>query len=72
LNNETLDLLEARLLKGLLGKEDIPASVMEILRRVLVDNARLVIKPEQGDQAPYMDDLTEDDLGEMPNISVVK
>ena len=43
LNEKTLNLLEDRFVQGCMGDIEISASVLEILRRILHDNARLTV-----------------------------
>ena len=62
LNRETLDLLEDRFVKGLLGEEEVSGTTLEILRRVLNDNGRITIGIKSGDPD---DILGEDDAEEM-------
>lgn len=64
LNNDTLDLLEDRLLRGMLGEldDDLPAATMEILRRVLHDNGRLTRSITPGDPGDILSDASEDEL----------
>lgn len=64
LNSEVLDLLENRLLQGMLGEVELSASVMDIIRRVLVDNGRLVTAPEHDGESEYLQD--EDNLVPFP------
>ena len=74
LNSETLDLIETRFINGCLGDAEVSASVLEILRRVLHDNARLTIGIGSGMQetASSLDvpggDGEGEDLGTGKNI----
>ncbi len=64
LNSKTLDLLEARFVQGLLGEaEDVSGTVLEILRRVMHDNGRLVVGVTPGDSSDILDNLDKDEDG---------
>ncbi len=65
LNSKTLDLLEARFVQGLLGEaEDVSGTVLEILRRVMHDNGRLVVGVTPGDPGDILANLDKDEDGE--------
>lgn len=56
LNEKTLDLIEDRFIKGCLGEiGDISASVLDILRKVLVHNGRLTVGFGAGKSASSLD-----------------
>lgn len=62
LNAETLDLLENRLIQGMLGEQEVSGTTMEIIRRVLMHNGRLLHQAEGGDPSPYLGEPAEDEL----------
>jgi hypothetical protein len=62
LNKEVLDRLEKRFLQGVLGEVEAPASVLDIIRRVLVDCGRLVYSENHDGDSDYLDDAEPDEL----------
>ena len=54
-NEKTLNLIEDRFLQGCLGDIELSASVLEILRRVLHDNARLTLTAKPGDPSSTLE-----------------
>lgn len=66
LTKEDLDTIEKRYINGCKGVEDVPATVMEQMRRVLVDNARLVLSPEHDGDSDYLDDADMDNCVPFP------
>ncbi len=64
LTKETLNLLENRMLKSMLGEldDDLPAATLEIFRKVLRDNGRLTetLKHFEGDDLKDDEAVTTD------------
>lgn len=61
MNKAMLDKLENRLLSAMLGEVELSASVMEIFRRILTDNGRLVEKIKPGDPTEFLTDEDDDE-----------
>ena len=57
-----LDQLENRIIQGMLEEVEMSASVMEIIRRVLQTNGRLVADIEAARNSQEMGGLDEDEL----------
>jgi hypothetical protein len=61
LTEEDLDAIELKYITALKTDDDTPASKLELMRKTLLDNGRLVVTPTPGNATSLETDMDEDD-----------